>query len=148
MHEFEKRGPRAPEFQDSNGMPCVNLWRLTAGQFAACLHGGAVSDVVETSVSNPSSDTNPDNKDNKDNRSDNTSDNKSSSRQNITPEESVLLTLIGKDPSIAQARMAEFLSQSRSTVALMLARLQRAGLVRREGSRKTGAWVVADGDRR
>lgn len=139
MHEFEERGLRAPEFQDIDGMLRVNMWRPTAEQFAAFLHGWAVTD---------SSGLAPDNKDNKsDNKDikDNKSDNKLDGRQDVTSEEEALLALIREDPSITQARMAELLGLSRSTVALMLARLQQAGLVRREGSRKAGTWVVVDG---
>ena len=143
MHEFEERGLRAPEFQDIDGMLRVNMWRPTAEQFAAFLHGWAVTDS-----SGLAPDNNSDNKDNKsDNKDikDNKSDNKLDGRQDVTSEEEALLALIREDPSITQARMAELLGLSRSTVALMLARLQQAGLVRREGSRKAGTWVVVDG---
>ena len=139
IHEFEERGLRAPKFQDIDGMLRVNMWRPTTEQFAAFLHGWAVTD---------SSGLAPDNKDNKsDNKDikDNKSDNKLGGRQDVTSEEEALLALIREDPSITQARMAELLGLSRSTVALMLARLQQAGLVRREGSRKAGTWVVVDG---
>lgn len=144
MHEFEERGLRAPEFQDIDGMLRVNMWRPTAEQFAAFLHGWAVTDSSGLAPDN-NSDNNSDNKsDNKDIK-DNKSDNKLDGRQDVTSEEEVLLALIREDPSITQARMAELLGLSRSTVALMLARLQQAGLVRREGSRKAGTWVVVDG---
>lgn len=133
MHEFEERGLRAPEFQDIDGMLRVNMRRPTAEQFAAFLHGWAVTDS-----SGLAPDNNSDNKDIK-------SDNKLDGRQDVTSEEEALLALIREDPSITQARMAELLGLSRSTVALMLARLQQAGLVRREGSRKAGTWVVVDG---
>lgn len=133
MHEFEERGLRAPEFQDIDGMLRVNMRRPTAEQFAAFLHGWAVTDS-----SGLAPDNNSDNKDNK-------SDNKLDGRQDVTSEEETLLALIREDPSITQARMAELLGLSRSTVALMLARLQQAGLVRRKGSRKAGTWVVVDG---
>lgn len=136
MHEFEERGLRAPEFQDIDGMLRVNMRRPTAEQFAAFLHGWAVTDS-----SGLAPDNNSDNKDNKDIKS----DNKLDGRQDVTSEEEALLALIREDPSITQARMAELLGLSRSTVALMLARLQQAGLVRREGSRKAGTWVVVDG---
>ena len=136
MHEFEERGLRAPEFQDIDGMLRVNMWRPTAEQFAAFLHGWVVTDS-----SGLAPDNNSDNKDNKDNKS----DNKLDGRQDVTSEEEALLALIREDPSITQARMAELLGLARSTVALMLARLQQTGLVRREGSRKAGTWVVVDG---
>ena len=143
IHEFEERGLRAPKFQDIDGMLRVNMWRPTTEQFAAFLHGWAVTDS-----SGLAPDNNSDNKDNKsDNKDikDNRSDNKLDGRQDVTSEEEALLALIREDPSITQARMAELLGLSRSTVALMLARLQQAGLVRREGSRKAGTWVVVDG---
>ena len=144
MHEFEERGLRAPEFQDIDGMLRVNMWRPTAEQFAAFLHGWAVTDSSGLAPDN-NSDNNSDNKsDNKDIK-DNKSDNKLDGRQDVTSEEEVLLALIREDPSITQARMAELLGLSRSTVALMLARLQQTGLVRREGSRKAGTWVAVDG---
>lgn len=136
MHEFEERGLRAPEFQDIDGMLRVNMWRPTAEQFATFLHGWAVTDSSGLASDNKS--------DNKDNKSDNKSDNNLDGRQDVTSEEA-LLALIREDPSITQERMAELLGLSRSTVALMLARLQQAGLVRREGSRKAGTWVVVDG---
>lgn len=136
MHEFEERGLLAPEFQDIDGMLRVNMRRPTAEQFAAFLHGWAVTDS-----SGLAPDNNSDNKDNKDIKS----DNKLDGRQDVTSEEEALLALIREDPSITQARMAELLGLSRSTVALMLARLQQAGLVRREESRKAGTWVVVDG---
>jgi ATP-dependent DNA helicase RecG len=147
MHEFEERGLRAPEFQDIDGMLRVNLWRPTAGQFAAYLHGLAVTDTAGTEANCLSSDNKDNKSDNKDNMPDN-KDNKSDDSLDVSPEEGVLLALIRENPSITQARMAGSLGLSRSTVALMLARLQRAGLVRREGSRKAGTWVVMDGDGR
>lgn len=136
MHELEERGLRAPEFRDIDGMLRVNLWRPTPEQFGTYLHGRAATDASGLVTDGPVLD-NKDNKtDNKDNKSDNNTD--------ASSEDEALLTLLADDPSITQVRMAEALGLSRSTVALMLARLQQAGLVRREGSRKAGTWVVID----
>lgn len=126
MHEFEERGLRAPKFRDIDGMLRVNLWRPTPEQFGTYLHGRAATDASGLVTDGP------------------VLDNKSDNNKGASSEDEALLTLLADDPSITQVRMAEALGLSRSTVALMLARLQQVGLVRREGSRKAGTWVVID----
>ncbi|MST73383.1 MarR family transcriptional regulator [Olsenella sp. CA-Schmier-601-WT-1] len=135
MHELGERGLRAPEFLDIDGMLRVNMWRPSAEQFGAYLHGQAVTDAPGKIANSLASDNKSDNK-----------DNKSDNNTGVSSEERALLAMLAKDPSITQARMAESFGLSRSTVTLMLAHLQQAGLVRREGSRKAGTWVVVDGD--
>lgn len=61
---------------------------------------------------------------------------------NPTITEQRVLAAIREDPSVVQRVLAERLGMSRSSVADHTANLQEKGLLRREGSRKSGHWIV------
>lgn len=56
-----------------------------------------------------------------------------------------MLTLIAADPSISYDTIAAALGRDRTTVMRNIRALKARGTLRREGSRKTGHWVVVDG---
>lgn len=87
----------------------VNLWRPSDEAFARRLRGEAQPTAADKS-------------DITDNKSDN----------------EILLGLMRGNPGITQAQMSVALGMSRSTVALILKKLQEDGSVVREGSRKSG----------
>lgn len=64
--------------------------------------------------------------------------------EQINPRLSALLALIARNPRITYAKAAEALEVSYATVRRDLDALQEQGLVRREGSRKTGTWRIVD----
>jgi predicted transcriptional regulator len=53
-----------------------------------------------------------------------------------------MLALIAADPSISYDALAATLGCDRTTVMRNVRVLKTMGLLRREGSRKTGRWVV------
>lgn len=76
---------------------------------------------------------------------------KSNSRQNsqisgendeINDEIKKVLNLLAKSPSISQPKIAEQLGFSESKVNRIIAKLRKMGLLSREGSNKTGRWIV------
>ncbi len=60
----------------------------------------------------------------------------------ITENEGRLVTLIEKCPSMTVKNASRKLELSEATVNRMLKRLQEKGVLHREGSRKTGEWVL------
>lgn len=55
-----------------------------------------------------------------------------------------VLTLLRTDPTLSAAAIAARLGKASRTIERHLAGLKTAGLVRREGSAKSGRWVVTD----
>lgn len=53
-----------------------------------------------------------------------------------------MLECISSDPSVTQKRMSEITGLTERTIASNLSKLVEAGVIRREGSRKSGRWVV------
>lgn len=64
--------------------------------------------------------------------------------EQINPRLSALLALIARNPRITYAKAAEALEVSYATARRDFDALQEQGLVRREGSRKTGTWRIVD----
>ncbi len=64
--------------------------------------------------------------------------------EQVNPWLDALFALIARNPRITYAKAAEALGVSYATVRRDLDALQEQGLVRREGSRKTGTWRIVD----
>ena len=60
---------------------------------------------------------------------------------NKSPEETII-TMIEADPMVTQAKMAEVLGVTTRTVKRILAKMQEAGKVSREGTSRSGKWVI------
>ena len=60
----------------------------------------------------------------------------------LTATQRKTLELIGNNPSITHAELSEILSLTERTVRRATKSLRAAGLLRREGSDKTGVWIV------
>ena len=48
-----------------------------------------------------------------------------------------------EDPDVNVSELTEMLGVSRATVNRMISRAKEAGVLSREGSKKTGRWVVS-----
>ena len=55
-----------------------------------------------------------------------------------------ILQLLKSDPTMTQEKMAAEIGKSLRTVRNCMKRLQDAGILRRDGARKNGKWVIAD----
>lgn len=55
-----------------------------------------------------------------------------------------MLDLIACDPSISYDALGTALKRDRTTVMRNIRALKTLGLLRREGSRKTGRWVIGN----
>lgn len=63
-------------------------------------------------------------------------------RIKLSSRDQKVLTALSSDPTITTAGMTETLDMSESTINRALKNLQDLGLISREGSKKTGVWVV------
>ncbi len=61
---------------------------------------------------------------------------------NLTELDHAMLGLIGDNPHISSARMAEQLGKSPSTIERRIGRLKSHGVIERMGARKTGYWKI------
>ena len=61
---------------------------------------------------------------------------------NLTLEQERLLLEIKKDPKITKPQLEETLGKSRASITRYIAELRKMGLLEREGSNKTGRWVI------
>jgi len=62
--------------------------------------------------------------------------------QKLTERQRVILKLLSNDSSLTAERMAETLSVTQRTIERNLSVLQKSGILTREGSDKTGHWVI------
>ena len=62
--------------------------------------------------------------------------------ETITSGERELLMMLANDPSMTRETMADHLGVTKGTVAVRIKRLQDKGLLRRDGGRRYGSWVV------
>ena len=58
-----------------------------------------------------------------------------------TPEE-IIMQMIMDEPQVTQVKIAEVLGVTSRTVKRILAKMQNDGLVTREGSARSGRWIV------
>lgn len=117
------------ELDDSGVMACLMSAAADNGQTKE-IAGGKCRNASNVSPS--------------DNKTDNKTDNKADKASILGESEQAVLKYITARPSANQGEIAEAVGISRSSVADYTASLQRKGLLRREGSRKTGTWVVID----
>ena len=61
----------------------------------------------------------------------------------VTDKKDALLRLLRRDATLTVAQLTERLQLSESGVKKIMTSLKQAGLIRREGSNKTGRWIVA-----
>lgn len=81
-------------------------------------------------------------------QADNKADIKSDKSGSLGTSERAVLEYIAAHPSANQDEVAGAVGISRSSVAGYTPSLQKKGLLRREGSRKSGTWVVIAAERR
>ena len=62
--------------------------------------------------------------------------------EEINEEIKIVLDLISKNPTITQPKIVMQLGYSKSKVNRIVAKLRKLGLLTREGSNKTGRWIV------
>lgn len=62
----------------------------------------------------------------------------------ISPVESELMRYIRSNPRITQKQAAEAMGLSKTTITNAMNRMQSNRLIRRNGSRKSGYWVLVD----
>lgn len=67
--------------------------------------------------------------------------------KNVTERQEILMTLLKQNPFITQSLLARKLNVSRITIYRELNVLQNKGLLRREGSRANGRWIVCQAER-
>lgn len=60
----------------------------------------------------------------------------------LKPEALDLIALMKSDPTVTQAAMIQTLGLSRSKVQRVIKALTDDGYIKREGSKKTGRWVI------
>lgn len=58
----------------------------------------------------------------------------------------VIISIIKSNPCVTVKQMSETLSVTSRTIERDLASMQKAGIVRHEGSDKTGIWVILEKD--
>ena len=63
--------------------------------------------------------------------------------EQINEHQQRLVSILGESPTLTIANLASQAGCSVATVRRDLSYLQRFDIIRREGSRKTGSWVVA-----
>ena len=61
-----------------------------------------------------------------------------------TPNQKAILDCIISDSRMSQKAISEFTGLAEKTIANNLAKLVEAGVVRREGSRRSGAWIIVN----
>ena len=59
----------------------------------------------------------------------------------------VIISIIKSNPTVTVKQMSETLSVTSRTIERDLAAMQKAGIVRHEGSDKTGIWVILEKDK-
>lgn len=60
----------------------------------------------------------------------------------LTERQEVITKLIGRDPMLSAKRMSEIMSVTQRTVERDLSVMQRLGIIRHEGNKRYGVWVV------
>ena len=63
-------------------------------------------------------------------------------KKKLTERQRTILQFISEDKTISRERLCDYVGLSDSTIKRELAHLQKEGYIHREGSRKTGIWVV------
>ncbi len=66
-------------------------------------------------------------------------------RKEITERQQLILNIIKSDDRITVQLMTEKLKVSEKTIRRELSNLQEKGVLVREGGRKSGKWVIAEG---
>lgn len=64
------------------------------------------------------------------------------SRYCLTEEEKTILLIINRSPSITQKKLHEKSGVSLGTIKRILPRLQKMGILTREGSKRVGKWII------
>ena len=66
------------------------------------------------------------------------------SESKLTERQRFIITAIRSNPYVTGKQMSETLAVTQRSVERDLAVMQKAGIIRHEGSNKTGIWVVLD----
>ncbi len=53
-----------------------------------------------------------------------------------------ILSIIGKNPSLSQKKIAAQLGEKYSTVKYYMESMKKAGIIKREGSSQKGKWII------
>lgn len=67
---------------------------------------------------------------------------------NLTDTEKKIVEVVRQDPSITVTEIAERIEMSRSGVQYAIDNLKKKAILKREGSRKRGIWVIRESNRR
>ena len=62
----------------------------------------------------------------------------------LTERQTIMVSVIKSNPMVTAKQMSETLSVTVRTIERDLALMQKAGIIRHEGSDKTGVWVILE----
>ena len=62
----------------------------------------------------------------------------------LSDRQQIIVSIIRSNPTVSAKQMSETLSVTSRTIERDLALMQKAGIIRHEGSDKTGVWVILE----
>ncbi len=65
-----------------------------------------------------------------------------SSKWNLSEDEKKIVLLLKEEPSITQKKLHEKSEIPMGTIKRMLPKLQKNGVIRREGNNRSGKWII------
>ena len=67
------------------------------------------------------------------------------SEMKLTARQRLIVAIIHSNPSVSAKQMSEILSVTSRTIERDLSAMQKAGIIRHEGTDNAGVWVVLEG---
>ena len=125
--EFEHAKMPLPTIEETGGGVMVIIQRETMDKVIA-KRGANVGDMSETNVGDMSET--------------NVGD---MSKIKLTARQRLIVAIIHSNPSVSAKQMSEILSVTSRTIERDLSAMQKAGIIRHEGTDNAGVWVVLEG---